>query len=74
MARLLETGEPYYLQIAGQLRDMVDSLPAGERLPSEPRLAKDFRVSRFTVAKAVEQLVKDGLIVRKQGSGTFVAE
>jgi GntR family transcriptional regulator len=74
MARLLETGEPYYLQIAGKLRGMVDSLPAGERLPSEPQLAKDFRVSRFTVAKAVEQLVKDGLIVRKQGSGTFVAE
>jgi GntR family transcriptional regulator len=74
MARLLETGEPYYLQIAGRLRGMVDSLPAGERLPSEPQLAKDFKVSRFTVAKAVEQLVKDGLIVRKQGSGTFVAE
>lgn len=74
MARLLETGEPYYLQIAGRLRGMVDNLPVGERLPSEPQLAKNFKVSRFTVAKAVEQLVKDGLIVRKQGSGTFVAE
>jgi GntR family transcriptional regulator len=74
MARLLETGEPYYLQIAGKLRGMVDSLPAGERIPSEPQLAKDFKVSRFTVAKAVELLVKDGLIIRKQGSGTFVAE
>ena len=74
MTRLLDTGEPYYLQIAQRLRDMVDALPAGERLPSEPVLAKDFKVSRFTVAKAVEQLVKDGLIVRKQGSGTYVAE
>lgn len=74
MKRLLETGEPYYLQIAKRLRDMVDVLPPGERLPSEPVLAKDFKVSRFTVAKAVEQLVKNGLIVRKQGSGTFVAE
>jgi GntR family transcriptional regulator len=74
MARLLETGEPYYLQIAGKLRGLVDSLPAGERIPSEPQLAKDFKVSRFTVAKAVELLVKDGLIIRKQGSGTFVAE
>jgi GntR family transcriptional regulator len=74
MTRLLESGEPYYLQIAGSLRSMVDNLPAGERLPSEPQLAKNFKVSRFTVAKAVEQLVKDGLIVRKQGSGTFVAE
>ena len=74
MKRLLDSGEPYYLQIAQRLRDMVESLPPGERLPSEPILAKDFKVSRFTVAKAVEQLVKDRLIVRKQGSGTFVAE
>jgi GntR family transcriptional regulator len=74
MKRLLDSGEPYYLQIAQRLRDMVDSLPPGERLPSEPILARGYKVSRFTVAKAVEQLVKDGLIVRKQGSGTFVAE
>lgn len=74
MKRLSDSGEPYYLQIAQRLRDMANSMPAGERLPSEPVLARDFKVSRFTVAKAVEQLVNDGLIVRKQGSGTFVAE
>lgn len=74
MKRLVDSGEPYYLQIAQRLRDIANSMPAGERLPSEPTLARDFKVSRFTVAKAVEQLVKDGLIVRKQGSGTFVAE
>lgn len=74
MAKLLDTGEPYYLQIAERLRDMVARLSAGERLPSEPMLAKSFKVSRFTVAKAVEQLTNDGLIYRKQGSGTFVAE
>ncbi|MGV3549337.1 GntR family transcriptional regulator [Rhizobium sp.] len=74
MKRLSENGEPYYLQIAQRLRDIANSMPPGERLPSEPNLARDFKVSRFTVAKAVEQLVKDGLIVRKQGSGTFVAE
>ena len=74
MTKLLDTGEPYYRQIADRLRDMVLDLPSGERLPSEPMLAKSFKVSRFTVAKAVEQLVNDGLIYRKQGSGTFVAE
>ncbi|HWU60505.1 MAG TPA: GntR family transcriptional regulator [Ensifer sp.] len=74
MTKLLDTGEPYYRQIADRLRDMVVNLPSGERLPSEPALAKSFKVSRFTVAKAVEQLVNDGLIYRKQGSGTFVAE
>lgn len=74
MARLLDTGEPYYLQIADRLRDMAATLPPGGRLPSEPTLARNFKVSRFTVAKAVEELVKDGLIIRKQGSGTYVAE
>lgn len=74
MKRLSDSGEPYYLQIAQRLRDIANAMPPGERLPSEPNLARDFKVSRFTVAKAVEQLVKDGLIVRKQGSGTFVAE
>lgn len=74
MKMLRQTGEPFYLQIADRLRSVAQSLPAGERLPSEPQLAKEFGVSRFTVAKAVEMLVKDGLIHRRQGSGTYVAE
>lgn len=73
-SRLLTGNEPFYLQIAERLRAVVAGLQAGEKIPSEPQLAADFGVSRFTVAKAVEQLVRDGLILRKQGSGTFVAE
>ncbi len=46
----------------------------GARLPSEPQLAKEFSVSRFTVTRAVEVLMEEGLITRRQGSGTFVAE
>jgi GntR family transcriptional regulator len=65
---------PLYLQIADQLREEIGSLGCGARIRSEPQLAKDWGVSRFTVAKAVEQLVDEGLITRRQGSGTFVAE
>ena len=65
---------PLYLQIADGLRVRVAALGPGARIPSEPQLAKDWGVSRFTVAKAVEQLVDEGLITRRQGSGTFVAE
>jgi GntR family transcriptional regulator len=65
---------PLYLQIADGLRERVGGLRPGARIPSEPQLAKDWGVSRFTVAKAVEQLVDEGLITRRQGSGTFVAE
>ena len=65
---------PMYLQIADGLKARIESMGPGARIPSEPQLDKDWGVSRFTVAKAVEQLVDEGLITRKQGSGSFVAE
>lgn len=65
---------PLYLQIADRLREDIIAMDSGARIPSEPQLAKDWGVSRFTVAKAVEQLVDEGLITRRQGSGSFVAE
>jgi GntR family transcriptional regulator len=73
-AEIRERKGPLYLQIADQLREEIGSLDSGARIRSEPQLAKDWGVSRFTVAKAVEQLVDEGLITRRQGSGTFVAE
>lgn len=63
-----------YLQIADGLKARIESMGPGARIPSEPQLAKDWGVSRFTIAKAVEQLVDEGLITRRQGSGSFVAE
>lgn len=65
---------PLYLQIADRLREDIGAMDSGARIPSEPQLAKHWGVSRFTVAKAVEQLVDEGLITRRQGSGSFVAE
>lgn len=65
---------PLYLQIAADLRARIALQDAGSRVASEPQLAREWGVSRFTVTKAVEQLVDEGLIVRRQGSGTFVAE
>ena len=65
---------PLYVQIAEKLREEISSLDSGTRIASEPQLAREWGVSRFTVARAVEQLVDEGLITRRQGSGTFVAE
>jgi len=65
---------PRYLQIADDLRRRIVSLEPGTRLASEPQLAKEFAVSRFTVTRAVEQLAEEGLITRRQGSGTFVCQ
>jgi GntR family transcriptional regulator len=65
---------PLYRQIADDLKEHIGELGSGTRIPSEHRLAKDWGVSRFTVAKAFEQLVEERLITRRQGSGSFVAE
>lgn len=46
---------------------------AGERVPSENELSAQFNVSRMTARRALDQLALDGLIVRRRGSGSFIA-
>lgn len=53
------------------LRDQV--FKPNEALPPERDLAADLSVSRITLRKALDALVADGLLVRRQGAGTFVA-
>ena len=45
----------------------------GEALPSEARLAQRYGVSIGTLRKAIDELVAEGVVVRRQGSGTFIA-
>src|SRR5258707_7713052 len=65
-----------YQQIADRLRDQIDSgaLQPGERLPSEPDLVTQFDASRNTVRLALALLTNQGLVVTRQGLGTFVTE
>jgi GntR family transcriptional regulator len=49
-------------------------LAAGARLPSEPELAAELQVSRATLREALRTMELEGLLRRRQGSGTFVAE
>src|SRR4026208_576636 len=46
----------------------------GDRLPTEPQLATRHAVSRITARQAVMQLVREGLVVRRQGKGRYVAD
>jgi len=64
-----------YAQIADLLkRDIASGVhPPLSKLPSEPALVEQLGVSRVTVRQAIELLIKDGLVIRKQGKGTFVA-
>ena len=63
-------------QLAQQLRQAIagGGYRPGDRLPTEPELAARHSVSRITARQAVMQLVREGLVVRRQGKGSFVAE
>ena len=66
---------PLYQQLHRALRGAIEDnrLAAHEALPAERDLAAEFGVSRITVRKALDELVSDGLLTRRQGAGTFVA-
>ena len=74
-AVILPSGGPLYLQLKRWIEDAIHSgqINPGDDLPSERDLALKVDVSRVTVRKAVLQLVKDGVLVQRHGSGTFVA-
>jgi len=65
---------PLYQQLQRALRQAIESriLSPDDALPPERDLAIDFAVSRITVRKAIDGLVSEGMLVRRQGSGTFV--
>ncbi len=66
---------PVYARIQQQIRDGIasGSYRPGDRIPSEPELAAQFGTTRATVARALQELVFDGSIIRRAGSGSFVA-
>lgn len=66
---------PLYQRLQQALRGAIESqlLKSEEALPPERDLAADFNVSRITVRKALDGLVAEGLLNRRQGAGTFVA-
>lgn len=71
----LPKGGPLYLQLKRWIEDAVRDglIKPGEALPSERDLATRVDVSRVTVRKAVQHLVRDGILIQRHGSGTFVA-
>lgn len=68
------SGIPLYKQVVESIRRDIHLglFKAGQQIPTEPELEKKYGVSRVTVRNAVLELVKEGLLVRYQGKGTFV--
>ena len=69
-----ESADPLYLQIREALCDYIErsELQPGDALPSEREMSEIFSVNRLTVRKALEQLIRDGIICQIPGKGTFV--
>jgi GntR family transcriptional regulator len=59
-------------QARDRVLDLIEQLGVGAAIPSERQLCLDFGVSRLTVRAALDELVREGYLERRRGSGTFV--
>ena len=69
-------GLPIYLQIANQVKHLVASgrLSAGEEIPPIRVLAQQLLVNPNTVARAYLELEREGVVIKRHGSGTYVSD
>lgn len=71
-----KSGKPVYLQIVEQIKyaAAAGNLKAGESVPGIRPLAEKLRVNRNTVAKAYQELEREGVIETRAGKGCFVSD
>jgi len=67
-------GQPIYLTVKSLIEQSMQGLVPNAMIPSERELALTYEVSRMTARKAVEELIKEGKLYRKDKIGTFVAD
>jgi GntR family transcriptional regulator len=60
--------------VRDRVMDLIEALEVGHAIPSERRLCEQLGVSRVTLRAALDELVADGYLDRRQGSGTYVSE
>src|SRR5262244_2687594 len=73
-ADAIEPREPKYYLVKRHLLELIESLEPGALVPTERELTATLATSRTTVRQALGELVGEGRLVRRQGSGTYVAE
>jgi GntR family transcriptional regulator len=66
--------QPKYYLVKQHLLELIGTLPPGSPVPTERVLTAQLETSRTTVRQALGELVGEGRLVRRQGSGTYVAE
>src|SRR5256714_15569381 len=57
-----------------QVLELIERLGVGTAIPSERQLSVDLGVSRLTVRAALDDLAREGYLVRRRGSGTYVQQ
>src|SRR5215471_1075510 len=69
-------GLPIYLQIASQIKHLAASgrLAPGDEIPAIRTLANELLINPNTVARAYLELEREGLVLKRHGSGTFVSD
>ena len=74
MSLNLNSPVPLYRQLALRLREGIDSgdIKVREKIPSENELAREYGIGRPTVRQATDLLVREGMLQRRRGAGTFV--
>ncbi len=70
----LQSEIPIYIQIRDDIKGKILSgkLACGDKIASEQKLMEEYNVSRVTLRNAIAALSKEGLLIKKQGKGTFV--
>jgi GntR family transcriptional repressor for pyruvate dehydrogenase complex len=65
-----------YEEVAARIRDLIASgeLRPGEALPSERKLAEQFKVGRAVIREAIRQLEVSGLVESRHGGGNYIRE
>ena len=71
-----DNNTPLYFQLETLIKRCISSglVKPGDLLPSEAEFCRTFGISRSTVRQAVGELEEEGLVIRHQGKGTFIAE
>lgn len=57
-------------EVRERVRDLIDQLSVGDSIPSERQLSQDLGVSRLTIRAALDELAREGHLVRRRGAGT----
>lgn len=65
---------PLYRQLMDEIKILINTgkYKAGDQIPTEPELAKQYNVSRITIRKTIDELCMRGYLIKCQGKGTFV--